>query len=160
MCLNYRHQKCADVTKSVTKWMSNRRFVLRDTHKFCTVTNKCKLFHKLSQWKKLDALQKHKSCNENNKETTKHTYQTRLIKLTQVKCSNDQINTLNLGFYCAREKNHKQFTNTLIIYIVRVIKSRKLRWAGHVARMGEVVRRVNGFGGETWGKETIGETQA
>jgi hypothetical protein len=30
-------------------------------------------------------------------------------------------------------------------------------WAGNVARMGE--RRVQGFGGETWGKETTGETQ-
>jgi hypothetical protein len=31
--------------------------------------------------------------------------------------------------------------------IVQVIKSR-MRWAGHVARMGEE-RRVQGFGGET-----------
>jgi hypothetical protein len=31
--------------------------------------------------------------------------------------------------------------------IVRVIKSRRMRWAGHVARMGE--RRIQGFGGET-----------
>jgi hypothetical protein len=30
-----------------------------------------------------------------------------------------------------------------------VIKSRRLRWAGHVARMGE--RHIQGFGGETWG---------
>ena len=36
--------------------------------------------------------------------------------------------------------------------IVRVIKSRRMRWAGHVARMGE------GLGGETGGKETTGET--
>ena len=28
--------------------------------------------------------------------------------------------------------------------IVRVIKSRRMRWAGHVARMGE--RRIQGFG--------------
>jgi hypothetical protein len=41
--------------------------------------------------------------------------------------------------------------------IVRVIKSKMIS-AGHVARMGE--RRVQGFGGETWGKETTGETQA
>ena len=34
-----------------------------------------------------------------------------------------------------------------------------MRWVGHVARMGEE-RRVQGFGGETWGKETSGETQA
>jgi hypothetical protein len=31
--------------------------------------------------------------------------------------------------------------------IVRVIKSRKVRWAGHVARIGE--RRIHVFGGET-----------
>jgi len=41
--------------------------------------------------------------------------------------------------------------------IVRVIKSRRMRWAGHVARM---VRRrgVYGLGGEIGGKETTGET--
>ena len=32
--------------------------------------------------------------------------------------------------------------------IVRVIKSRRMRWAGHVARMGGD-RCVQGFGGET-----------
>ena len=39
--------------------------------------------------------------------------------------------------------------------IVRVIKSRRMRWAGHVARMGE------GRGGYRVlvGKETTGETQ-
>jgi hypothetical protein len=44
--------------------------------------------------------------------------------------------------------------------IVRVIKSRRMRWAGHVAPMGGEERCVQGFGGETWGKETPGETQA
>jgi hypothetical protein len=32
---------------------------------------------------------------------------------------------------------------------VRVIKSRRLRWAGHVARMGKRERCVEGTGGET-----------
>ena len=32
--------------------------------------------------------------------------------------------------------------------IVRVIKSRRMRWAGHVACMGEE-RRIQGFGGKT-----------
>ena len=32
--------------------------------------------------------------------------------------------------------------------IVRVIKSRRMRWAGHVARMGGKERRIQGFGGE------------
>jgi len=42
--------------------------------------------------------------------------------------------------------------------IVRVIKSRRMRWVGYVARMGE--GHIEDFGGETGGKETIGETQA
>ena len=41
--------------------------------------------------------------------------------------------------------------------IVRVIKSRRIRWVGHVARMGEE-RGCIGFGEETGGKETTGET--
>jgi hypothetical protein len=42
--------------------------------------------------------------------------------------------------------------------IVLVIKSRRMRWAGHVAHMGEerVVCRI--LEGETGGKETNGET--
>ena len=39
--------------------------------------------------------------------------------------------------------------------IVRVIKSRRMRQAGHMARMGE-----EGLAGETGGKETTGDTQA
>jgi len=42
--------------------------------------------------------------------------------------------------------------------IVRVIKSSRKRWAGHVAR--KVERRILGFGGDTRGKETIWKTQA
>ena len=43
--------------------------------------------------------------------------------------------------------------------IVRVVKSRRMRWAWHVARMGEV-RGVHRFlSGENRGKEAIGETQ-
>jgi hypothetical protein len=33
--------------------------------------------------------------------------------------------------------------------IVRVIKSRRMSWAGHVARMGGEERCIQGFGGET-----------
>jgi len=40
--------------------------------------------------------------------------------------------------------------------IVRVIKSRRMRWAGHVARMGEERGGVQGLSGETGGKETTG----
>jgi len=40
--------------------------------------------------------------------------------------------------------------------VVRVIKSRRMRWAGHGARMGrgEV---YTGFGGKTYGKEPLGK---
>ena len=45
--------------------------------------------------------------------------------------------------------------------IVRVIKSRKMRWAGHVARMGKGEERlIQGFGEETGGKQTTWKTQA
>ena len=43
--------------------------------------------------------------------------------------------------------------------IVRVIKSRRMRWAGHVARMGEG-RGCIGSCWETRGKETTGKTWA
>jgi len=43
--------------------------------------------------------------------------------------------------------------------IVRVIKSRRMRWVGHVARMWERFF-FQGFGGETWGKETTWKAQA
>ena len=33
--------------------------------------------------------------------------------------------------------------------IIRVIKSRRMRWAGHLARMGGEERCNQGFGGET-----------
>jgi hypothetical protein len=43
--------------------------------------------------------------------------------------------------------------------IVRVVKSRRMKWAGHVARMGEErgVHRV--LVGKPEGKEAVGETQ-
>ena len=41
---------------------------------------------------------------------------------------------------------------------VLVIKSRRMRWAGHVAGMGEERGGVYGLGGETRGKEATGET--
>jgi hypothetical protein len=33
--------------------------------------------------------------------------------------------------------------------IIRVIKSRRMRWAGHVARIGEGERCIQEFGGDT-----------
>jgi PAS domain-containing protein len=43
--------------------------------------------------------------------------------------------------------------------IVRVIKSRRLRLAWHVAVWGEE-RCIRGFGGEIWGKDTTWKTHA
>jgi hypothetical protein len=43
--------------------------------------------------------------------------------------------------------------------IVRVVKSRIMRWAGHVARMGEGRGVYRVLVGKPEGKETIGETQ-
>jgi hypothetical protein len=42
--------------------------------------------------------------------------------------------------------------------IVRVIKSRRMRWAGRVVRMGRE-EALQGYGGEFWGKETSWETR-
>jgi hypothetical protein len=41
---------------------------------------------------------------------------------------------------------------------IRQVKSRRMRWAGHVARMGE--ESVQGFGGKVQRKETNGKTKA
>jgi hypothetical protein len=41
--------------------------------------------------------------------------------------------------------------------IIRVIKSKRLRWAGHVANKGEE-RCIQGFSGKTIGKETTWKT--
>ena len=50
-----------------------------------------------------------------------------------------------------RRKLHNEELNDLYFSpnIVRVIKSRRMRWAGHVARIWEGERCVQGFGGET-----------
>ena len=41
-------------------------------------------------------------------------------------------------------------------YIVRVVKSRRMRWAGHVARMG----RIEGCTGCWWGKRPLGRPRS
>jgi hypothetical protein len=43
--------------------------------------------------------------------------------------------------------------------IIRQVKSRRMRWAGHVARMGKE-RKVQGFGGKARRKETTWKTKA
>jgi hypothetical protein len=41
--------------------------------------------------------------------------------------------------------------------VVRVIKSRRMKMEGHVARMGAEERCTQGFGGETCGRETASD---
>jgi len=55
---------------------------------------------------------------------------------------------------------HKEELNDLCssLNIVRVIKSRRMRWARHVARMGEERGVYRVLVGETGGIETTGET--
>ena len=57
-------------------------------------------------------------------------------------------------------KLHNEDLNDLYCspHIVQVIKSRRMRWAEHVARRGKG-EVYTGVGGETRGKEIIGETQ-
>jgi hypothetical protein len=57
------------------------------------------------------------------------------------------------------KKLHNEELNDLysLPNIVRVVKSRRTKWAGHVAHMGEE-RGVHSVGGEARGKEAIGET--
>jgi hypothetical protein len=38
---------------------------------------------------------------------------------------------------------------------IRVIKSRRMRWAGHVEHMGEEERCLQGVGGETWERDHL-----
>jgi hypothetical protein len=44
--------------------------------------------------------------------------------------------------------------------IIRMIKSRRMRWAGHVARMKEMRNFVKDIGRKARRKETIGKTKA
>jgi hypothetical protein len=55
--------------------------------------------------------------------------------------------------------NEELWWSVLLTRITRLIKSRRMRWVGHVARMGGDERRIQGFGGKTWREETTGETQ-
>ena len=52
-------------------------------------------------------------------------------------------------------KIHNEELNDLYcsLNIVWVITSRRMRWAGHVARIGGEERRIQDFGGETWGEK-------
>jgi hypothetical protein len=44
--------------------------------------------------------------------------------------------------------------------IIRQVKSRRMRWAGHVARMGEERKVYTVFGGKARRNETTGKTKA
>jgi hypothetical protein len=67
-----------------------------------------------------------------------------------------------LGLRGARRKQQNKELIELYskLSIVQVTKSRRIRWAGHVARMGGDKRCIQGFGANTRGKETTWKTQA
>jgi hypothetical protein len=44
--------------------------------------------------------------------------------------------------------------------IIKQIKSRRMRWEGQVARMGDGENRVQGFGAKARGKKTTWKTEA
>jgi hypothetical protein len=52
------------------------------------------------------------------------------------------------------------YGNIWVCHNIMVTKSRRVRWAGIVARIGEEEKCMWGFGGETWGKEATWKTQA
>jgi len=63
--------------------------------------------------KKLDKLIKQTQTTHNTVKNT-HSFHTRLVKLTNIKFTKEQINTLNLGFNYAIEKDPKHYINYLI----------------------------------------------
>jgi hypothetical protein len=80
------------------------------------------------------------------------------VNLQNARCnSKDRLRVLRRIFGPKRDevtgewrKLHNEELNNLYssLSIVRVIQSRRMRWAGHVARMGEK-RHIQSFGGET-----------
>jgi hypothetical protein len=54
------------------------------------------------------------------------------------------------------KENHDLYSS---LSIIRKIKSRRMRWAGYVARMGGEKERVCVIGGKVRGKETTGKNK-
>ena len=50
--------------------------------------------------------------------------------------------------------------NVLYIHIVRVVKSRRMRWAGHVVRMGEGRGMYRVLVGKSEGKRSLGRPRS
>jgi hypothetical protein len=48
---------------------------------------------------------------------------------------------------------------SFVICIIRIINFRRMRWAGHVARMGEKRNAYTIIGGKARGKETTRKTK-
>jgi hypothetical protein len=58
-----------------------------------------------------------------------------------------------------RSLHNAEFYNLYFTPIIQVIKSRRMRWAGHVAHNRREARCIQGFGGKTRGKETTSKTK-
>ena len=77
-----------------------------------------------------------------------------VFRLCQTKCPN--LSIIQFGrFLTTNEELNDLYSSP---NIVRVIKSRRMRWAGHVARMGEERGVYRVLVGKLGGKETTGET--
>jgi hypothetical protein len=64
-------------------------------------------------------------------------------------------NLLNTVYLTSYEELHNLYSSPCI----RMIKSRRMRWAGHVARMGEEEECIFDIGGKAGRKETTGKTK-
>jgi hypothetical protein len=99
------HLKCAHYCKGMRQHIQNsinsRLKDIMDT-----------LYQKLI--KKLDTPTKHTQVTHNTEKNT-HTFHSRLVNLTNIKFTKEQINTLTLGFNYAIEKDPKYRINELII---------------------------------------------
>ena len=76
------------------------------------------------------------------------------ISICNMKCIQTMLpqNFVNSGM----EELNDLYSSSSIVWVISL---RMMRWVGHVARGGGE-RCLQGFGGETWGKETTWETQA
>jgi hypothetical protein len=59
-----------------------------------------------------------------------------------------------------RKLHNKELHNLYISpNIIRVMKSRRMRWVGHVSRMGETINAYNILVGKPEGKRTLGRSE-
>ena len=80
------------------------------------------------------------------------------LQATLLNHSDLYISTVNIPWYTVWWHNEELNDLYCSPNIVRVIKSRRMRWAGHVARMGEEKGAYRVLVGKLEGKRPLGET--